>query len=773
MNVRTGEEIMLDGNQYLKNNIASDGFDWDFGDSYRAFYPDNGVSVTHTFQYPGLYPVTLYMNDSSKGRITSSVTISVTGLPHKIDIISLLDPLVKIKFDSSLTDSSKNSLPVSYSGTPKYVVGTADKGLDLNGAFVKVDNTAQFSNMEKLTVSVNARRKNLASQGMIFDAGNIKLYYSGEWKITLSLKTTNGECIVNSNWETLSHNTNWNNYAVVYDGSKLHLYINGKEPVAAASCTGRVSLGDKVMLGADQAGGQIFNIELDEFGIVNRAIPINDIQYGFELQHADFHARTGQYIYANIPSELITYSAKRLYVRLFSQEGYNKVIYDKTGIQPKEKIFLNNSALPAGHYTLAAQLIDSSGKVITEVDEFFEKDYNGIPEVGINENNAIVVNGKLFFPVTPWGLNEEVFTQWINNDKAINCLYGTGWWITGGYGATHNLESWKYYLSKVKPYNMKTIGPANWDDGYDRTKSHLTDIDLLMQYIEQTKNENILAWQWQDEPDLKGASPSIIRSWTYASHMKDPQHLVATNLVGWNWAFTGGWHEDFRKKYEYLYDAQYFGGEKTLVADIIGFDFYPIEWASPHTKDAKMTQLADIIDKIRQENGDMAPIFSWIETSDIYESPYPNPYPPTPEQVTMLTWLNVIHGVKGIDWFHHRKPTPPENFVAMNKFLVQITDLTPVVLGPEVTRTVTNNAASKGGRVDTMVREYNNNVYVFAVRVTEVTETTKPPITVTFNVEGIGNAKATVYDEARQLDVVSGAFTDTFSPNAVHIYKIS
>ena len=770
-NIRAGEEALFNAFSYLKSDPSLTRFDWDFGDTYSLKYPEGGVSVTHTYMYPGKYNVTITMTNL-QGTITKAIVpISVEGIPARISTISLLNPIIRMNFDGSLNEAS--GILTSYQGSQKYTYGPVYRGFDLGGSFVRIQNKP--TTLNKFTISFFARQKDLTKGGVVLDAGSLALAYVSEWRLSLDVKTDKGNCALLSNWETLSHNTDWNHYAIIYDGSKLKLYINGKEPVQAASCAGNVELGN-IVLGASKSGNNIFNAEIDEFEIVQEALDIEEVLYGFELEHANFHARTAQYITANIPDELISKSASRLVVKISSNKGYESIVYDKRGLSKKERFLLKNGELKAGSYTLGAQLLDSSNNMIAEIKEYFDKPYDGIPQVGIDENNAIRVNGELFFPVTPWGLNDMDFPKWLGKDKAINSLYGTAFWHGGGFGATKNLQSWKYYLDEAKKYNTLVLGPSGWDG----LKGKVTSLDNLMEYVNATKDSNILAWQWMDEPELGGyeaVSSQALRSWTLASHLGDPQHPVATNFAGPGWIAEGDvWDRAHRRKYEYLYDASLFGGKKTPVADILGFDFYPIDWALPHQRGATVTQLAEIMDKIRQENADLAPVFSWIETSDINEPPYSTQWPPTPEQVRMLAWLNVVHGAKGINWFHYHLPSPNGNFVAMRKFVSQITHLAPIVLSGDSVITISDTANVPGNRVDTMVKRNGTDIWLFAVRLTETspkggTGETKD-IKTTFSIPALREGIADVYDEGRQLKVYDGKFTDNFKPNDMHIYKI-
>ena len=40
----------------------------------------------------------------------------------------------------------------------------------------------------------------------------------------------------------------------------------------------------------------------------------------------------------------------------------------------------------------------------------------------------------------------------------------------------------------------------------------------------------------------------------------------------------------------------------------------------------------------------------------------------------MVIWLNVVHGAKGINWYHYNDDTPDENYQVMQEFVHQIID---------------------------------------------------------------------------------------------------
>jgi hypothetical protein len=304
-------------------------------------------------------------------------------------------------------------------------------------------------------------------------------------------------------------------------------------------------------------------------------------------------------------------------------------------------------------------------------------------------------------------------------------------------------------------------------------------------YVAQLRDHSsVLMWDWFDEPELVGVTPSMLRGLTFASHEQDPQHPVAVNVMGGPYSFAtddpnGGWWRDMRRTYTYAYNRIPLGTRRP-VADIVGVDYYPLCLARD-ANNSEMSTLARTLDTIREENYDLLPHMSYVETTDPSNGD-PTPWPPSPEQLRMMIWINVVHEVKGINWFHYFPETPAANYSVMHEFVQQIGELAPAVLGPRTNRTV---AVSYGqtGRIDTMVREYDGHLYLFAVRVSEVQaqsnalHTPPPPqqdytLTTTFSLGPGVNGAMEVYGEGRTVSVTNGQFTDTFAPYSVHIYRL-
>ena len=497
---------------------------------------------------------------------------------------------------------------------------------------------------------------------------------------------------------------------------------------------------------------------------------------GFELWRAQYHGRIAQYIYAQIPAEISANTGNSLRVRLIRNKQDTTTIFTKTGLGIEEKFLLRNGELPTGEYELLAEILNSGMGIVSYIKEKFSKPYNGIPKIGINEHNAICVNGEPFFPVTPWLLNKSFIQQWA--DKYINTCYGVG------YYATHDINTWADYTNLCSQNGVFSIGPERWDGKGPHHYTKNSDIRKMIEYINTTKNSNaMMMWMWDDEPNMGGRSQkipnSVHASWTYMCHRLDPQHLVTTNLYGYVYLPFNNLGDD----YDYLNSAIYFGGKKHAILDVLGFDIYPIQLADHISLKGRrvISDYAEAIDFFHQQNYNLVPAMSFIEVQKLKNSQIAPSY----DQILMEAWLNVIHGMKGINWFHYFGETPQESLDAMEQFYKQIRKYSKIVLSAPSSNQVTDDANRPGKRVDLMARTKSSisdsALYIFAVRVTEpdsatpeyVQQETEPDsINVKFTISGVTNDTIISDLDNRKLPIRNGTFQDSFGKCQVRIYRL-
>jgi len=503
---------------------------------------------------------------------------------------------------------------------------------------------------------------------------------------------------------------------------------------------------------------------------------------GFEIQRAPFQNRLAQYLFVQIPTDYRG-NDTILKVTLEGAKGGKSTLLSKNNLTSEERVLLDHKPLAQDDYVLIAELLNSSGQRIPGGlwRDKFSKPYAGIPKVGIDENNSFRVNGELFFPVGSYMLDLSRF-QTYKTQASLNMFH------TLGYAIEQNPTTLTTYLSAAETSALKVIGPGRGDyEALFRSArwkwNH--NPERMAEYVQTGKDSPaMLAWTWQDEPNLGGRTimiyPQTLAAWAYNTHRADSQHPVFNGYYGSDWSkYYGTGLRDF----DYLNSAQFFGGKK-WVQEAFGFDIYPIQLrlhpALNFTDMGPHAAYLDAMDRMRANNKDLVPLLPALNPGQRTTDQADPGQIPTADQVYLQAWMNVIHGARGIIWFPYFIPSTIQ-WGAMKKFADQMSTLAPAVLQPEPSRTVTDDADVPLKRVDTMIREYGGNIYLFAARVTEPApmEGAKylgvepESITVNYTVSGLaGNLVAEVVDEGRQVSLTDGKFADTYARNAVHIYKI-
>jgi hypothetical protein len=453
--------------------------------------------------------------------------------------------------------------------------------------------------------------------------------------------------------------------------------------------------------------------------IVTGASPIE----GFELLHAPFHARTAQYIYASVPDE---YTPSQIELKIErAGGGYSEEIVGTTE-DSLQKFLLVNSDLPSGDYVLTAELTDGE-TVVSTIREKFSKPYDGAPEVGINENNAFILNGEeLFFPIGPCILNTSAIPLW---KRLGNLLHAEG------YYPSHTPSTWIDYLSNGNEADMMSTGPMRWDGFLDAPYTRNSDPNDIVDYVEQAKDSpGLLGWNWDDEPNMGGrylrVPATVLAGWYYRTKQADPHHPVNQSYYGYDY-FPRYNPLSGEHAYSYMRSAHLFGGKKHFTGDFIGHDAYPIEYKEHSSLDYSDRGVIDLwlenLDNFIWNFDGLIPLGTFIETQDVtsyarmsgtsYETEWDSG--PTPGDIRTQMWGAVIHGMKFICYFQFFAPTPADNMSAIGEFNESVKALTPIILSGTSSRVVTHNATTRGNRVDIMVREDESDVYVFAVRVSE------------------------------------------------------
>jgi hypothetical protein len=289
----------------------------------------------------------------------------------------------------------------------------------------------------------------------------------------------------------------------------------------------------------------------------------------------------------------------------------------------------------------------------------------------------------------------------------------------------------------------------------------------------------LLGWIHRDEPDMprkgKPKEPLDVTADRYKKiKAGDTTHPVFLTL-------TFHFSEQLSNKYK---DKTFYREYKDMT-DVLGFDYYPI-FGYMHTENLHL--VGDGMKELRKLSDDKRPMFAWIETNggSRWISPA-NQRQVYPYEIRAEVYMAIISGAQAIGYFPHTwvaaeklgdpKYTerggiegdyasfavPPENQKELKKINSQITRLTPVLCSANKEVMV---KVKSDGRVDCMVKEYNNKVYIFAVNMN------RKPANAEFSVKGLKKGTPIVADEEdRKITAIEGGFTDQFADYAVHIYS--
>jgi hypothetical protein len=509
-------------------------------------------------------------------------------------------------------------------------------------------------------------------------------------------------------------------------------------------------------LGVDNFGSATGSIFFDD--VVASTAPIGSPAAGITARYPNSATRSG------MPVDLTIFGQEPGDVLSARMDGAE--VFKKSGaVSGRERFSLKLTPLAGGDHNLVVQLIGAKGSVKAEYSGTIHKYIAGDPTVAIDENNNILVHGQKYFAVAPF---EDGLRQWgtWRSHKAVN-TYG---WMSGfadGYRYSHG--KYKDFLNSLG--GGLAIGPNDNFNGRKEGVYAANQPDaakIVGEYANSLKNHrSILMWTWKDEPDIGPGvghvSPAQMRSLLQSTHANDPNHPVLLNVAGYPNSNTrnrrSGWY------YPLVPNSA------ELPADVYSFDMYPLIYPNGGFT---VAQWVDQIERVRRYTYDLTPWYVFVEAGI---QPCSDPpacakgHGPTAAQVTMESWLAVIHGVKGISWWGPLAYIDEAHYRAMAAFLARISELKDVVLS-DTARKVVSDRSVPHARVDATVRDDGKSVHVFAARLSELGEDGDPAIAARLSVSGLGSSSAEVVGESRTVPVINGTFTDTFLPFAVHIYRI-
>jgi hypothetical protein len=218
--------------------------------------------------------------------------------------------------------------------------------------------------------------------------------------------------------------------------------------------------------------------------------------------------------------------------------------------------------------------------------------------------------------------------------------------------------------------------------------------------------------------------------------------------------------------------------EYVPASDIVAFDIYPYNNCSGDSNEqvtcGEFWLNATGVDNLHMWANRNQAVWTDFETTVINAGTTDGP---TPTETVSEVWLALIHSANGIIYFIDSwNPSFREDAIFENTTMVsavtalnqQILSLAPELNSATLPNLVTVTSTSDAGApVDIMVKANGTSLYIFSAIARHGSATS------TFAIQGMtGSDVATVLGENRTIPVVGGQFTDSFSSNAVHLYRI-
>ncbi|MFH1147251.1 MAG: fibronectin type III domain-containing protein [Pseudomonadota bacterium] len=387
---------------------------------------------------------------------------------------------------------------------------------------------------------------------------------------------------------------------------------------------------------------------------------------------------------------------------------------------------------PAGNYNLVVRLYNRSGEMLAEntysLDKLSNERFSALTSY-IDPYNRFVLNGEPFFPIGiymghdyRWDYSQidEIAAGPI--DTIMNYITNVG---TGDQIAA--------YLDYLQSKNLKLIYSLA-----EYVGDPAADLNIITQKVSTYKDHPaIISWYMNDEEGLT-CLPELEANYQRVRQL-DENHPV--------------WTVHYRK------DCLL--GE-VHTTDILGVDPYPV----PHRP---ITLVSEMADWAAEAGRGYRPL--WLVSQIFDPSNYGDPGGriPTRDEMRAMTYLALNHGANGLVYYSYfdirLKDYYPSHWANVKAIASEVASLKPALLSIDP---VDASASSSNSSLDCRLIKDGSECYLLAVN------TLNGAISgASFTVSGTGDLSLidVLFENGRQVPLVSSSFTDDFGPYQVHVYR--
>jgi len=210
----------------------------------------------------------------------------------------------------------------------------------------------------------------------------------------------------------------------------------------------------------------------------------------------------------------------------------------------------------------------------------------------------------------------------------------------------------------------------------------------------------------------------------------------------------------------------------SALADVVGFDFYPVETGMPWVGYISKSRLEDFgwyVDRVREWVGPHKPVWATQQgyrTGDLDWPPTARGRRPDARETRFMTFQALAHGASGLLYFTGSRlghAIPFDDPTWDQHIRAAAADLR--LLRPFLAAWSRPRVSSSAGSVRVFARRHRDRRLVIAVR-----EQDGPPVEARIAIAGRPRARFRVLGEERSLELHGGAFTDRFEGYGVHVY---
>jgi hypothetical protein len=359
-----------------------------------------------------------------------------------------------------------------------------------------------------------------------------------------------------------------------------------------------------------------------------------------------------------------------------------------------------------------------------------------VKNVSLGAEGTILVNGSPYFPVDMYHAEVEDYPDMAY--LGFNTV-GSGW---------NTLDVLLKELDAARANGILCnlgLPDRGYGDRLAKRETYKAKVDVIKNH------PALLFYHLVDEPAVS-FYPTFEKGYRYIKEL-DGVHLQYCTLP------------NFMGYPDSIIDAA--GRTRDIYApDIYPFDCYPVTAVSDAMRICvAAAKRADWSKSVIY----VGPCFEWLPTYRM----------PKPDELRLVTYLSVINGTKGISWYSYREPGLEKAGVGyglhmpraakirscFKRLNSELARLYPAICAPTPAQAF--QAKSAEG-MEFILKEGKDAWYIIAAN------TGKKVNNVTFSQKEkmIPDGRVEVFSEYRSLKMAGGTFTDSFGPEAVHIYVI-